>query len=57
MLGNTVINAFTRLFPINGRVSKDNEMSLLLMISLWVFNQHLPKTLLDSRSLVKFQNK
>lgn len=51
------MNAFTKFLFITARVSKDNGMSLLLMIFSWVFNQHLPETLLNDKSLVKLLSK
>ena len=56
-VSNVVTNFSSQPPPITAKVSEDDWMSLPLMISSWVFNQHLSKTLLDGGSLVELFSK
>ncbi len=47
------MNLFSQLPSMTARVLEDDGMSFPFMISSWVLNQHLSKTLLDGGSLVE----
>ena len=49
------MNTYTRLCFIIARVFKDDGMTLSLIISSWVVNQHLQKTPVNGGSLVEFK--
>ncbi len=53
IVGKAGMNLFSQLPSITARVLENDGMSLPLMISSWVLNQHLSKTLLDGGSLVE----
>lgn len=56
-VSNVVTNFSSQPPPITTKVSEDDGMSVPLMISSWVLNQHLSKTLLDGGSLVELLSK
>ena len=56
-VSNAVTNFSSQPTPITTKVFEDDGMSLPLMISLWVLNKHLSKTLLDCGLLVELLSK
>lgn len=56
-VSNAITNLASRPPPITAKVSEDDGMSIPLMISSWVLNQHLSRTLLDGGSLVELLSK
>lgn len=53
MVGKAAMNLFLQPTLITARVLEDDGISFTLMISSWVHNQHLSKTLLNDGLLVE----